>query len=89
MERIIESNMDKVSWYCLPKNPNALHLIFENLDQDLVANHINWSSLSANPNAIAWLEENQGKIDWQVVWKNPNIFRNKPTKSAQLYMKLK
>ena len=36
--------------------------------------NINWSWLSANPSAIALLEQNQDKIDWYRLSRNPAIF---------------
>ena len=35
-------------------------------------NEIGWSSLSTNPNAIDFLEENIDKIDWTSLSNNPN-----------------
>ena len=33
---------------------------------------VNWSSLSANPNAIPILEKNLNKINWRSISRNPN-----------------
>ena len=48
----------KISWFYLARNPNAIHLLEQNLDK------INWVILSANPNAIYLLEQNVDKIYW-------------------------
>ena len=68
---ILENNLDKVSWYWLSSNPNAIHLLEKNLDK------VDWSELSLNPNAMHILEKNLDKIDWARLSTNPGIF--KPT----------
>jgi len=60
--------MDKIDWYNLSSNPNAIHLLEKNLDK------INWEQLSGNPNAIHLLEKNRNKINWCYLSKNPSIF---------------
>jgi hypothetical protein len=47
---------DKINWVGLSENPNAIHLLEQNLDK------INWVALSENPNAIHLLEQNLDKI---------------------------
>ena len=42
----------KIDWRELSLNPNAIHLLEQNL------NKINWGHLSKNPNAINLLEKN-------------------------------
>ena len=58
--------IDKLDWYWLSKNPNAIHILEKNL------NKVNW--LSSNPNAIPILEKNIDKIDWCELSQNPSIF---------------
>jgi hypothetical protein len=53
----------------LSSNPNAIHLLEENLEK------INWSFLSINPNAIHLLEKNKEKIHWSFLSYNPSIFK--------------
>ena len=48
----------KLDWFYLSKNPNAIHLLGQNIDK------INWRWLSENPNAISLLERNINKINW-------------------------
>ena len=60
--------MDKIDWYLLSRNPNAIHLLEQNKDK------IVWSHLSLNPNAIHLLEQNKDKIDWGWLSNNPSIF---------------
>ena len=60
--------MDKICWTMLSKNPEAIHLIEQNLDK------VNWSSLSGNPNAIHLIEKNTDKISWPLLSGNPAIF---------------
>jgi hypothetical protein len=38
--------VDKINWYELSINPNAIHLLEQNVDK------IDWKRLSPNPNAI-------------------------------------
>ena len=60
--------IEKIDWYALSANPNAIHLLEKNMDK------INWDLLSANPNAIHLLEKNMDKIDWWSLSSNPSIF---------------
>ena len=48
--------LDKIDWKVLSRNPNAIHLLEQNMDK------INWWYLSKNPNAIHLLEQNIDKI---------------------------
>ena len=59
---------DKLNWFYLSKNPNALHLLEKNLKK------IDWDWLSQNPNAIQMLTANPDKIDWYFISENPSIF---------------
>jgi hypothetical protein len=58
--------LDKLNWKVLSKNPNAIHLLEQNM------NKINWDSLSANPNTIHLLEQNMENINWNNLSSNPN-----------------
>ena len=85
---IIEANQDKIDWFILSMNPNAIPLLEANQDKIswqflcrnqnaihlLEANQdkIHWPALSMNPNAIHLLEANQDKIDWKCLSMNPN-----------------
>ena len=60
--------IDKLDWYCLSGNPNAIHLMEQNPDK------IDWIYLSQNPNAIHLLEANPKKINRDSFEKNPGIF---------------
>jgi hypothetical protein len=51
-------NPDKINWYMLSQNPNAIHMLEKNQDR------IDWGMLSQNPNAIHMLEKNQDRIVW-------------------------
>ena len=57
---------NKIGWDWLSLNPNAIHILEQNLDK------INWDCLSFNPNAIHLLEQNLDKIDWYWLSGNPN-----------------
>jgi hypothetical protein len=48
--------MDKIDWYYLSTNPNAIHLLEKNLDK------IDWEQLCKNPNGIFLLKNNMDKI---------------------------
>ena len=64
----MEKNLDKVDWYYLSLNPNAIPILEKNLD------NVDWSRLSRNPNAIPILEKNLDKVYWECLSENPNIF---------------
>ena len=88
---LIELNkINKICWCVLSRNPNAIHLLEQNLDRinwDILflnpnaihileqsQNKINWFWLSRNSRAIHLLEQNQNKIDWFNLFYNPGIF---------------
>jgi hypothetical protein len=48
----------KLDWNTLSGNPNAVHVLEQNLDK------VNWLFLSGNPNAVHLLEKNVKKVDW-------------------------
>jgi len=48
----------KVSLCVLSRNPNAIHILEQNLDK------VRWDYLSINPNAIHLLEQNLDKVYW-------------------------
>ena len=56
----------KVSWASLSRNPNAIHILEQNL------NKVSWWRLSENPNAIHLLEQNLDKVHWALLSMNPN-----------------
>ena len=58
--------LDKIYWYYLSLNLNAIHLLEQNIDK------IDWSDLSHNLNAIHLLEQNIDKIDWTALSENKN-----------------
>ena len=58
--------MDKISWFWLSENPNAVHLLENNLDK------VDWYLLSSNPNAISILERNLDEVYWERLSCNPN-----------------
>ena len=64
----MEKNQDKVNWYWLSQNPNAIHLLERN------PTRINWYGLSVNPNSSSLLEKYPEKIAWEWISKNPSIF---------------
>jgi hypothetical protein len=63
---LFEQNINKIDWYALSKNPNAIELLVKNLDK------INWDVLSENPNAIELLVKNLDKINWESLSSNTN-----------------
>jgi hypothetical protein len=65
---LLKSQPDKIKWNALSFNPEAIHLIEQNLDK------INWTFLSTNPKAIHILEKHIDKISWCNLSENPNIF---------------
>jgi hypothetical protein len=65
---LLEQNLDKVDWYVLSRNPNAIPILEKNLDK------VHWYlyRLSQNPNAIHILEQNLDKVNWSYLSSNPN-----------------
>ena len=59
---------EKLYWYYLSANPNAIYLLEQN------KNKINWVCLTTNPDARHLLEQNKDKIKWNNLSLNPNIF---------------
>lgn len=59
-------HVEQQCWINLSQNPNAIHLLEQNLDK------ISWSTLSQNPNAIHLLEQNLDKVNWWNLCENPN-----------------
>ena len=57
---------DKLDWFWLSKNPNAIDLLENNL------NEVDWDVLSTDPNVIHILENNLDKVDWDLLCYNPN-----------------
>ena len=58
--------IDEIDWGFMSCNPNAIHLLEQNLDK------VSWYVLSENPNAIHILEENLDKVNWSQLSQNPN-----------------
>ena len=72
---------EKLDWYWLSENPEAIHLIREALEQNL--DKIYWDRLSLNPKAIYILEKNLDKINWKYLSSNPaaiHILEQNPDK---------
>lgn len=72
-------NIDKIKWYWLSRNPNAIHILEKNLDK------IDWNVLSANPNAIHLLENNLDKINWNMLSTNPSICKLNTTEIFDIF----
>jgi hypothetical protein len=64
--KLLKQNQNKINWFYLSRNPNAISLLETNQDK------IDWPQLSRNPNAISLLETNQDKINWPQLSRNPN-----------------
>ena len=67
-----DEHTDKIDWYVLSSNPNAISILAENLDK------VDWKELSKNPNAITILAENLDKVEWYSLSRN-NFFHFTPT----------
>ena len=81
-------DIDKLNWYFLSQNPNAIYLLEQNQDKliltslEVNSNAINllqqnqdiicWNLLSSNENAIHLLKQNQDKINWNWISLNKN-----------------
>jgi hypothetical protein len=68
LEKNIKTNI--INWNGLSANPNAIHLLEQNLDK------VEWKFLSCNSNAIHLLEQNMDKIKWNFLCSNESIFIN-------------
>ena len=64
----MENNLEKINWYNLSGNKNAIHILENNLEK------INWDNLSRNKKAIHILENNLERINWYEVSGNRYIF---------------
>ena len=79
---LLEKNQDKINWYRLSENPNAIHLLEMNLDKPNRGSWLSsWSSwswrnwldwLSNRQRSLNLLKKNQYKIDWSKLSLNPN-----------------
>ena len=65
---LIKENLDKVGWYWLSSNPEAIDLLEENKEK------INWDQLSNNPceRAMKLIEENLQEANWNYLSSNPS-----------------
>ena len=70
---------EKISWFGFSENPNAIHILEQNMDK------IDWYNLTQNPNAIDILEKNVDKIDWKLLSKNPNAIQLLETNIDKVY----
>jgi hypothetical protein len=68
-ENNLDFYLDKINWYFLSQNPDAIHILEKNLDK------IDWYGLSLNSNAIHILEKNLDKVNWDALYCNPSIFQ--------------
>ena len=49
--KLLEQNLDKIDWYMLSQNPNAIHLLEQNPKK------VRWWRLSKNPNDNSKVED--------------------------------
>ncbi len=86
-KNVKENNNNKLCWYRISRNENAMSIINKNKDKIcwpwLCGNKnampilrdnldkLHWSILCGNVNAMELLEENEDKIYWKVLSKNP------------------
>jgi len=66
--KLLEKNMDKISWFALSFNPNAIHLLEKNSDK------IDWYNLSMNPSIFEY--------DYEALEKRCNIYKEELIKKA-------
>ena len=88
--KILENNKNKIDWFNISKNSNAIHLIEDRVEYEKQFNIdeydyltfgcklLSWCEISSNPNAIELLKNNQDKIDWHLLSANPSIFVDEP-----------
>lgn len=86
---LLESNLDKVSWYYLCKNktPKAMHLLEKHIDR------VNWRLLCKNPLAISMIEKRLAThpqdMDWKSISRNPaaiSLLKKHPNKIDWSYL---
>jgi hypothetical protein len=76
---------NKINWNYLSSNSNLIELIkkdkniWDTSESEIdilkkIKRNCIWGYLSANPNAIVFLKDNQDNIYWPEFLKNPNIF---------------
>jgi ribosomal protein L24E len=58
LETVLQHDINKLNWYELSENPNAIHILEKHPDK------IMWCYLSKNPKAIHILEKYPEKINW-------------------------
>jgi hypothetical protein len=76
--------LDKINWMELSKNPNAIDLLLQKINEESEIDEddleeleesekIDWGALSSNPNAIALLKKYKDKISWDYLSMNTNL----------------
>ena len=60
-------DINKLNWFCLSANPNAIQLLKANPEK------IDWHYLSCNPNAMQLLKNNPDKIYWEYLSYNTSF----------------
>ena len=67
---ILERNLDKVDWFWLSRNLQAIHILEQNLDK------VHWKALVLNQSmeAMHLLKQHPDKVDWETIMMNPAIF---------------
>ena len=65
---ILENNLDKIHWYSLSRNTNAISILEKNLDK------VDWNPLCYNINSISVLEKNLDKVSWYYLIDYTNLF---------------
>ena len=75
---------EKLDWWYLSRNPNAITMIEIALLQDPYK--IDWSSLSFNPKALHLLEKYPDKIDWCCLSENPNAIHLLKANLNKIYL---
>ena len=69
---ILEKNPDKIVWYWLSMNPNAIHMLEQTLSSHSSTSEFNRTTTPPFGGSIVL--QNQDKIDWDSIYKNPAIF---------------
>jgi hypothetical protein len=86
----------KLNWDKLSLNPNAIHLLEDELKNNPINNKINWDNLALNPNALHLLNNNPDKINWKIVSTTENgiklirkyIYDGKNSKTYKQFIKV-
>jgi len=69
---ILKQNINKIDWFLILRNPNAIDIILAHIDYYGNSNAIDLFSCNTHPKAIEWLSTHPDLISWYYLSSNPN-----------------